>query len=95
MAVADYKKVRCVWCKYEFATTAKAPRCRCGSRRLEPITDFAVLKPYKGLTESADVAGKKPAQQYNDEPEEQPRPAPRKPAPAEDDRDEIDRDIWD
>lgn len=94
MAVADYKKVRCVWCKYEFAVKAlaKDPRCRCGSRRLEPISDFSVLKPFRALREGDGIMAKKTTPEYSDDE----TPAPKKAVARDDDDDEmddIDRDI--
>lgn len=45
--MAQYTKVKCVFCGYEMATKAKVPRCyKCGSRRLNPIDDFESVKPF-------------------------------------------------
>ncbi len=50
MGIGAYRKVRCVYCKYELATESAKPRCtHCGSRRFIEISEFTVLKPYRAI----------------------------------------------
>jgi hypothetical protein len=46
--MAEFKKLKCVYCGYEMATKSLKPRCgHCNSMRLNPINEFSVLKPFK------------------------------------------------